>query len=100
METETFAQLISSPRPVLVEFGAEWCGPCQVMAAIIGKIRAMQGEALRIVNVDVDKNRYISAHYSIEAVPTLMIFKNGRQLWRQSGVIQAEELNKVIEMFR
>lgn len=97
---ETFAELISSPIPVLVDFFAEWCGPCKSMGPILKKVKDIQGDSMRIVKIDVDKNRHLAMKFSIQSVPTLMIFKNGRQMWRQSGVINASELNKIIEMFK
>lgn len=100
METEAFTRLITSNQPVLVDFSAEWCEPCRLLKEIIQCLQAKQGGTLRVINVDVDKQRNLSAQYAVQAVPTLMIFKNGRQLWRQSGLIRGEELNKVIEIFR
>lgn len=97
---ETFADLISSPTPVLVDVFAEWCAPCKIMAGILKKVKETQGDSLRIIKIDIDKNMNIAQHYAISSVPTLMIFKNGKQLWRQSGVIEANELNKIVEMFK
>ncbi|MCF2594129.1 thioredoxin [Bacteroides caecigallinarum] len=98
---ETFYELISSSDvPVIVDFFAEWCGPCKTMSPILKQVKDMQGDKVRIVKVDVDKNNALAMQYSIQSVPTLMIFKNGKQLWRQSGVINASELNKIVEMFK
>lgn len=98
---ETFHELISSSDvPVIVDFFAEWCGPCKTMSPILKQVKDMQGDKVRIVKVDVDKNNALAMQYSIQSVPTLMIFKNGKQLWRQSGVINANELNKIVEMFK
>ena len=98
---ETFHELISSSDvPVIVDFFAEWCGPCKTMSPILKQVKDMQGDKVRIVKVDVDKNNALAMQYSIQSVPTLMIFKNGKQLWRQSGVINAGELNKIVEMFK
>ena len=97
---ETFADLISSATPVLVDVFAEWCAPCKIMAGILKKVKETQGDSLRIIKIDIDKNMNIAQHYAISSVPTLMIFKNGKQLWRQSGVIEANELNKIVEMFK
>ena len=79
---ETFADLISSPTPVLVNVFAEWCAPCKIMAGILKKVKETQGDSLRIIKIDIDKNM------------------NRKQLWRQSGVIEANELNKIVEMFK
>lgn len=98
---ETFHELIfSSDVPVIVDFFAEWCGPCKTMSPILKQVKDMQGDKVRIVKVDVDKNNALAMQYSIQSVPTLMIFKNGKQMWRQSGVINAGELNKIVEMFK
>ena len=98
---ETFNELISSSDvPVIVDFFAEWCGPCKTMSPILKQVKDMQGDKVRIVKVDVDKNNALVMQYSIQSVPTLMIFKNGKQMWRQSGVINAGELNKIVEMFK
>lgn len=98
---ETFNELISSSDvPVIVDFFAEWCGPCKTMSPILKQVKDMQGDKVRIVKVDVDKNNALAMQYSIQSVPTLMIFRNGKQMWRQSGVINAGELNKIVEMFK
>lgn len=98
---ETFHELISSSDvPVIVDFFAEWCGPCKTMSPILKQVKDMQGDKVRIVKVDVDKNNALAMQYSIQSVPTLMIFKKGKQMWRQSGVINAGELNKIVEMFK
>ena len=98
---ETFNELISSSDvPVIVDFFAEWCGPCKTMSPILKQVKDMQGDKVRIVKVDVDKNNALAMQYSIQSVPTLMIFKNGKQMWRQSGVINAGELNKIVDMFK
>lgn len=97
---ESFSDLISSPTPVLVDFFATWCTSCKIMTPILQKVKEIQGDSIRIIKVDIDKNRSVAAHYSVQSVPTFMIFKNGKQLWRQSGVINAEELNKIIALFK
>lgn len=97
---ETFADLILSPTPVLVDVFAEWCRPCKIMTGILKKVKEIQGDSLRIIKIDIDRNLDIAQQYAISSVPTLMIFKNGKQLWRQSGIIEANELNKIIEMFK
>ena len=96
---ETFKDLISTHVPVVVDFYAEWCNPCKAMSAILLQVKEAKGDAIRIVKINVDKNRSIAIKYSIQTIPTLMIFKDGKQLWRQSGVINANELIKIVEMF-
>ena len=97
---ETFKDLISSTTPVLVDFYADWCQPCKTMSSILVKVKEAQADSIRIIKVNVDKNRNTALKYSIQTIPTLMIFKDGKQLWRQSGVISLNELNKIIEMFK
>ena len=97
---ESFKQLISSPTPVLVDFYADWCNPCKTMSAILVRIKELQADHIRIIKINVDKNRSTAMKYSIQSIPTLMIFKDGKQLWRQSGVVGEDELNRIIEMFK
>lgn len=97
---ETFKELISSSTPVLVDFYADWCNPCATMSAILVNIKQTQADAIRIIKINIDKNRDTALRYSVQSIPTLMIFKDGKQMWRQSGVIGEEELNKIIEMFK
>lgn len=93
---EKFNDLIASNIPVLVDFYAEWCGPCKAMKPILEELKGKKGEKVRIVKVDVDKHKEIAAHYQIQSVPTLMIFKDGKQLWKQSGVMRANDLSMIL----
>lgn len=96
---EKFEDLITSNIPVLVDFYAEWCGPCKTMKPILEELKSMKGEKVRIVKVDVDKHQEIAAYYQIQSVPTLMIFKDGKQLWRQSGVMRANDLGMMLAQY-
>ena len=96
---EKFDDLITSNIPVLVDFYAEWCGPCKMMKPILEDVKAMKGEKVRVVKVDVDKHQELAAYYQIQSVPTLMIFKDGKQLWRQSGALQAKELSELLAQY-
>ena len=96
---ERFEDLITSNIPVLVNFFAEWCGPCKTMKSILEELKGIKGEKVRIVKVDVDKHKEIAAYYQIQSVPTLMIFKNGKQLWRQSGVMRANDLSTILAQY-
>lgn len=96
---EKFDDLIQSKSPVLVDFFAEWCGPCKMMKPILEELKSMVGEKARIVKIDVDKHQEIAHIYNIQSVPTLMIFKEGLVAWRHSGVMQAKELKAIIEQY-
>ena len=95
----TFKEMIRSDKPVLVDFTATWCGPCKMMAPILEEVKHEIGDAATIIKVDVDKNQQAAGDYQVQSVPTLILFKNGQPLWRQSGVIQKSGLISVIKKF-
>lgn len=92
----TFSELINGRKPVLVDFYATWCGPCKMMAPILESLKKQVGDAVTIIKIDVDKNPEAAGVYQIQGVPTLILFRDGKILWRQSGVVQANHLQQVI----
>lgn len=94
----TFQEIINQDKPVLVDFFATWCGPCKMMSPILDDVKNRVGENASIIKIDVDKNPQAAATYQVRGVPTLILFKNGKPLWRQSGVVPANELEKLINL--
>lgn len=91
-----FNELINADQPVLVDFFATWCGPCQSLMPILKQVKDAMGENIKILKIDVDKNQELANHFQVRGVPTLMLFQNGKQLWRQSGVLSKEEIIRII----
>ena len=95
----SFSELINKKIPVLVDFKADWCGPCKTMIPILKDVKQQLKETISIIKIDVDKNPLIASQYQVRGVPTLIIFKEGKEVWKQSGVVQVNQLIEIIKRF-
>lgn len=95
----SFSNIINQDKPVLIDFFAEWCGPCKMMSPILKEVKESLGDSISIIKIDVDKNQSLAAKYQVRGVPTLMVFKSGKQLWRQSGVLQKNDLISLLQSY-
>lgn len=93
---ESFGELINGSTPVLVDFFAEWCGPCKMMKPVLEDLHRKIGSKVRILKIDIDRSQAVAEAFQIHSVPTLILFQNGKSLWRQSGVLQVTQLEKII----
>lgn len=93
----SFQELINGPIPVLVDFYATWCGPCKMMTPILEEVKQALGDRIQIIKIDVDRNPSAAQAYQIQGVPTLILLKEGKTLWRQSGVVQAPQLIHMLQ---
>ena len=91
-----FSEIIHQDKPVLIDFFAEWCGPCKTMSPILKEVKDALGDTISIIKIDVDKNQPLAAKYQVKGVPTLILFKSGKQVWRQSGVVQKKDLISIV----
>ncbi|REG87915.1 thioredoxin [Winogradskyella sediminis] len=92
-----FSEIINQDQPVLVDFFADWCGPCKMLSPILKQVKDSMGDDVSIIKIDVDKNQALASKYKVRGVPTMLLFKNGRQVWRQSGVLQKDDIINVIK---
>lgn len=96
---KSFSELINDKVPLLVDFSAEWCAPCRMMPPILKQVKQFFGDKIKIITIDVDKNPIVAGQYQIQAVPTLILFKEGRVLWRQAGVVPAHQLIELLKYY-
>jgi len=92
-----FSEIINKDQPILVDFFATWCGPCQTLSPILKQVKDELGDNVSVIKIDVDKNQSIAAQFQVRGVPTMLLFKNGKQLWRQSGVLSKNDLISIIK---
>lgn len=95
-----FSEIIQQNKPVLIDFFADWCGPCKMMSPVLKQVKDTLGDEVVILKINVDTNQTLAAQYAVRGVPTFILFKKGKQLWRQSGVLQKEALIKIIKDHR
>jgi thioredoxin 1 len=92
----SFKDVISGPKPVLIDFFATWCGPCKMLQPILENYAARNGDKVKVVKIDVDKNGNLAAQYQVQGVPTMVLFKGGKPVWRKSGYMSLPQLEKEI----
>ena len=92
----SFNQIVKQQVPVLVDFNADWCAPCKMMTPILKQVKQNFKDQIKIIKIDIDKNQAVAQKYAVRSVPTLILFKNGKSVWRQSGVIQANQIITII----
>lgn len=91
-----FSEIINTGKPVLVDFFADWCGPCKMLAPVLKEVKDELGDAVSIIKIDVDKNQPLASQFNVRGVPTMILFKDGNQLWRQSGVVPKDEIMRIL----
>ena len=95
----SFSELVQSDIPVLVDFSAEWCGPCKMLAPVLSDLKKKVGDKVKIIKIDIDKNESVARSFNVQSVPTLMVFQKGDMKWRQSGLMTAVQLESVLQKY-
>jgi thioredoxin 1 len=96
---DSFQQIVNDKKPVLIDFFAQWCGPCKMMPPVLSQLKEKLGDRVRIIKIDVDKNQRLAAQYQVRGVPTLLLMKEGKVLWKQSGVMDSNALYSTLNNF-
>lgn len=94
-----FSEIINQDKPVLVDFFAEWCGPCKMISPILKEVKEELQDKISIIKIDVDKNQSLASQYQVRGVPTLVLYNKGQQVWRQSGLVKKREILSIIQKF-
>lgn|SRR5690554_4717295 len=97
IKTKSFSELIQSEKPVLVDFYADWCAPCKMMPPILKELKKRMGDTINIIKIDTEKNPAAAIRYQVRGIPTLILFKKGKVIWQQAGVVRADQLQAIIE---
>lgn len=95
----SFSKIITAETPVLIDFYADWCGPCKMLAPILQEVKETLGDQIKIFKIDVDKNQALASKFHVRGVPTMLLYNNGQQVWRQSGVLQKDEILKIVQPY-
>lgn len=96
IKQQSFSEIINGETPVLVDFYADWCGPCKMVPPILKELKRRMGDAIHIIKIDTEKNPDVAIRYQVRGIPNFILFKNGEVLWQQAGVVQAPQLEKII----
>lgn len=97
MAKSSFSEIIQSDKPVLIDFYADWCGPCKTLSPIIQEVAREMGDSVRVIKINVDKNQAVAEKYQVRGIPTMIVFKNGQPVWRQSGVLPKEQIIQAVK---